>query len=126
MVQATVRLREGGKVSSALGLRLGRVEERDGEQLKRTSKVPLTLLEPKDLAHAPSYDGREARNDDKPDGDDVQVCELLGGEGEGYFGEEKRRGEEGDVDCEGGSAREEREGSAEDGSGEGGGETNVC
>lgn len=71
----------------------------------RTSKVPLTLFEPKHLAHTPSHNGREARDDDEPDGDDVQICELLGREREGHFGEEERRGEEGYVDCEG-SARE--------------------
>ena len=63
-----------------------------------TGKVPLALFQPCDLAERVGDGGAKATDEDKADRDDVQLCELVGGEGEGDLVEQEARGEERGVD----------------------------
>lgn len=90
-----------GNGGQSLVLAIRVAEDSPHRGLDSTGKVSLSLFQPGDLAERVGDGGAKAADEDKADRDDVQFCELVGGEGEGDLVEQEARGEERGVDCPG-------------------------
>ena len=92
------RRRLRGRSRAFWSILLPHREEKQSPRVNSTGKVPLALFQPGDLAERVGDGGAKAADEDKADRDDVQLCELVGGEGEGDLVEQEARGEERGVD----------------------------